>query len=91
MILREYVAVDVTMFMCKRVVSKRLYLSFRKFVSTVYWTVCSPVATQIGASKYAFAKTIVAEFAATVGGLRKDQLHNVKIIFADTVMRENDN
>lgn len=91
MILREYAVTDVTMFMYKRVATKHLYLSFRKFVSTVYWTVCSPVATQIGASKYALARTIAAEFAATVGGLRKDQLHNVKITFADTVMRENDN
>ena len=82
MILKEYVVVNTSVFMCKRLICKYLFLLFRKSVSTVYWTVYSPVVIQIGTSKYALVNTFVAEFvaefAATVGGLNKDQLHTKK-------------
>lgn len=88
MILKEYVVVNTSVFMCKRLICKYLFLLFRKSVSTVYWTVYSPVVIQIGTSKYALVNTFVAEFAATVGGLNKDQLHTKKIRFADGVIKK---
>lgn len=83
MILREYVVVNTSVFLCKRLIYKCLFLLFRKSVSVTYWTAYSPIAMQIGTSKYALVNTFVAEFAATVGGLNKDQLHTKKIRFAD--------
>lgn len=79
MILKVYVVVNTSVFMCKRLICKYLFSLFRKSVSTIYWTVCSPIVIQIGTSKYALVNTFVAEFAATVGGLNKDQLHTKKI------------
>lgn len=88
MILKVYVVVNTSVFMCKRLICKYLFSLFRKFVSTIHWTVCSPVVIQIGTSKYALVNTFVAEFAATVGGLNKDQLHTKKFKFADGVSKE---
>lgn len=88
MILKVYVVVNTSVFMCKRLICKYLFALFRKSVSTIYWTVCSPVVIQIGTSKYALVNTFVAEFAATVGGLNKDQLHTKKFKFADGVSKE---
>lgn len=88
MILKEYVIVNTSVFMCKRLICKYLFSLFRKSVSTIYWTVCSPVVIQIGTSKYALVNTFVAEFAATVGGLNKDQLHTKKNRFADEVIKK---